>query len=86
MVVSLSGPKKTGEIYAPMPCGLHKALMKYKQGTEAASLGSSEMDTTNTKTDYKYVCHVTCQKRATCDTGISSSPKTLRAETKGIEQ
>lgn len=25
-----------------MPCGLQKALMKYKQGTEAASLGSSE--------------------------------------------
>lgn len=60
MVVSLSGHQKTGEIYAPMPCKLQKALMKYKQGTEAASLGSAEMDSTNTKTDYKCVCHVTC--------------------------
>lgn len=55
--------------------------MKYEQGTEGASSGSNEMDSTDMRSDYEYT---TSKTEVVCQTGINSfSGQILRQGVKG---
>lgn len=69
------------DIYAPATCGLHKTLMKYEQGTEETSSGSSEMDSTDTRRDYKYVTGATCEAKPYATLGLA--PERQRNKMRG---
>ena len=67
-----------------MPRRLQKTSTKYEQGTEETSLGAPEMDSTDTRGDYKYTMDASSQAEVVCQTGINSfSWQTLRNKLKG---